>query len=330
MFGPDVFLILVLLFFCLCFDVCLMAAGCSCISQYSVWTALWEMALKQRRLQNNSFLKGCSNFENSERRTKHWWIQCTDSFIWDAEVFVADKGNQSRWSHEGQRDAERVCKSTKSERNERRGRVHAESWQHRWGHLPEQWNTVWAASAGSLWSGRWDAEPLIICWQDNAVPCCLFRERKSFRRVVLFSNDCGNCRSNKYFWGALPLLLFVVLLFLTSIIRSVAMHAKREVSVRESFHLCMISNPSAGGGGGGGRGCLQSRRMKIWDDVRYEATGVTKTRAEVRYRAWGEEGEELILSASVIWFSLLGASVLVFDRIRTLIYFTFVIKTNSK
>lgn len=113
---------------------------------------------------------------------------------------------------------------------------------------------------------------------------CLQREREFEEGRAVYPVIEGTVRTS--ISGALPLLLlFVVFLFLTSIIRSVAMHAKRKVWVRESFHLCMNSNPSAGGGGGGGReGCLQSRRMKIWDVGRCEATGVTRTKGSERGR----------------------------------------------
>lgn len=90
------------------------------------------------------------------------------------------------------------------------------------GHLSEQWNTVWVVSPGKLWQRwwRWEAEPLIISWQDNNVPCCLFVFTLFFRgysalRVertvwggvmfcMIVKTVCS--RSNEYFWRALPLL----------------------------------------------------------------------------------------------------------------------------
>lgn len=157
--------------------------------------------------------------------------------------------------------------------------------------LSQQWNKVcvwWEQGKPGRW--RWEAEPLIISWQDNNVPCCL-----SFFSIFSFffytsgatvrSGRSGHCeeeeeegdvlfffvwlwktnktvcsRSNEYFFR-LALPLFVVLLFLTSIIRSVAMHAfvRKEGGAEsgESFHLCMNPNHSAGGGRLGSRaGCL--------------------------------------------------------------------------
>lgn len=79
-------------------------------------------------------------------------------------------------------------------------------------------------------------------------------------------------RSNEYFWRALPLCFFsFVFLFLTSIIRSVAMHAfvrEEGCQSRESFHLCMNSNHSAGGGRWkgeeDGEGLHSGRRKELW------------------------------------------------------------------
>lgn len=86
----------------------------------------------------------------------------------------------------------------------------------------EQWNKVWVVSAGKLWRWRWDAEPFIISWQDNNVPCCLsfflffytFFRGDSALRVertkqggimccMIVKTVCS--RSNEYFWRALPL-----------------------------------------------------------------------------------------------------------------------------
>lgn len=99
--------------------------------------------------------------------------------------------------------------------------------------------SVWVVSWGTLWQWwwRWEAEPLIISWQNNSIPCCLSLSHLFFfffpfflgggrgvqctqggadsatTGVMLFLYDCETvcCGSNEYFWWALPLLFFIFL-----------------------------------------------------------------------------------------------------------------------
>lgn len=93
-------------------------------------------------------------------------------------VFAAFKGNQSRWSHEGYAERQRgyagmhFASSSKFRTKPMEGKC-PHSADSSGGHLSEQWNVVRTVSLGKLWQRRWEAEPLIISWQDNNVPCCL-------------------------------------------------------------------------------------------------------------------------------------------------------------
>lgn len=107
------------------------------------------------------------------------------------------------------------------------------------GHLCDQWSSVWVVSPGKLWQRWWrlEAEPLITSWQDNNVPCCLFvfytflqgysalRAERTLSGEVMFCMIVKTVCSRSSIFDAHYLFSFWTLLLLTSIIRSVAMHA---------------------------------------------------------------------------------------------------------
>lgn len=77
----------------------------------------------------------------------------------DAEVFAADKGNRSRWSHEGYAERQRGCFGLHLpvEPNFRQSKWRESSTQCRKGRVAqqrppfEQRNSVWVVSRGKLW-----------------------------------------------------------------------------------------------------------------------------------------------------------------------------------
>lgn len=196
----------------------------------------------------------------------------------------------------------------------------------------EQWNSVWVVSGGTLWRWwwRWGAEPLIMSWQDNNVPCCLFFFFFNFSGGTVRSGRSGQCEAGDvvfvWLWKMCavgPMNIFdaryLFFFFFFCLIIPYKYYQKccyacfcerGRASVR--FHLCMNSNHSAGGGRSGWTGAFTKQEKERDADVMWcEATGVMRNLSEGPVESQCGEGEKQVarsrfMEADSVCFNNLG------------------------